>query len=628
MKNILKLKSGALYLLVMLSLFLGACSNSPKNLNVMPKETAIVFSVDAYSLSKKAKLKEVAEFSFVQKIKEELRLENKKLADVLEAFIKDPATSGVDFKNDFFIYILMGEERESYSCFTMNLRDESDFSTFFIDVLTKAGMPVEVLKDEKSGAKYVQLDDEVVMGWDDDKALLVGSNSRSDREKVLPKFGELMTLKSNDRITENGHFMAFDKGKKDLGFWMSTNFMDNMDGGMQPSKMMGVDFSNSYMAFNINFEEDEMVVTSNFEGNEELNKTMKSFTLHDDQRNEGLLNYLPESTYGCANFSINPKGYYDLINESGMLKMFLGKGFEKNLGMTLEDAAASIKGNMVMSLIGFEKAEYIYQGYGYTFNKSMATPIKPGISIDEIGYLSPEMQEQLNNGETVRVYVDYDYYGINIKNILAKGGTLETAMADGATVNAFEGGWEYGVLEEELRYRPRPLIGFTFDLNNNTLINTLIEKMPDSAYEKTDGYYHFFIDGNKKESVYLAYNETNALITNHKESVEVFSKGGFADKNLSTAAIVQEISPESIFMYMNLDYNQYPEVIKEMMESEMGKEETKLMEIWTAFGKDVIFKRLDDHTSEMRFRTKEFNENILFTVFKLIEDNYGQFLAM
>ena len=74
-------------LLVIITLFILSCSNTPKSLSAVPKEATVVASINLYSLGEKANLKKAKELKIFKKFQDEVKSENKKLEKIFWNFI-------------------------------------------------------------------------------------------------------------------------------------------------------------------------------------------------------------------------------------------------------------------------------------------------------------------------------------------------------------------------------------------------------------------------------------------------------------------------------------------------------------------------------------------------------------
>ena len=128
-------KQARLVLCLITLSFICSCSADPENINLIPEESSFVVSFDLASISSKGKLDEITEFDFFKYLKKEVRSENKQLARMLDNFVEDPASTGIDFSENILLFQLNEISDERFICFSAELSSANQFSEFLDELI-------------------------------------------------------------------------------------------------------------------------------------------------------------------------------------------------------------------------------------------------------------------------------------------------------------------------------------------------------------------------------------------------------------------------------------------------------------------------------------------------------------
>lgn len=623
MKIFAKIKSIGILLLGISILFFSSCSNSPENLKVIPEETNAVSVIDIYSIIKKGKLNEISDLKFFRTFKKEIRNENKKVSKIIDNVIEDPTISGMNFKADVFAYYVNQATDEKFISFSVEIENEEKFAEFIEDILDKLEIEFDIEKDKNYS--YTLIENEAVIGWDENKAVLLIAENYKSRENLDLEIETLFELKEEDQITAKEEFNKFYSYKKDISVWLSTNLFEENYDFKKIEKEIDFDITDNYISAYLNFGDDNISLKTQFTPNSEIQKLMKENDVWNNSMNNQLLNYFPKKHYAIASVSLNPMSYYNIIEQEDDFEKIQSE-FERETELDLKDLVKSFKGNAVYSLFGFDEIEYTYMGYGYGFNENEAELLDERYEISKAGYLSSEDKELLNQGKTIQAESYSRRYCINIKNIINNGRTVETAIENDSKINWYEGGWDYGKYIETTNEDLLPLMGLAIDINGNEMIKNLIEKIPEDEINKRSDYYEFTIDN--RYPAYFTFNENVCFITNDKKSIKAFKDGGYSSDNLGSSNISSDVTNSNLFSSLNLNYDEYPKEIKKIIKNSQNEEEEKLFEIWNNFAKRVEFKQVDKNSVEIIFNTKGNENNSLNTIITTIDDNYKYFMSL
>lgn len=621
MKHLKKIKSIGIIVLAISALLLSSCSSSPENLKVIPEETNAICVIDIYSIIKKGKLNEISELKFFKTLKKEIRNESKNVSKIIDDLIEDPTISGINFKTDVFAYYVDKAEDEKFISFSAEIKNQEKFAEFIEDILDELEIDIE----KEKNYSYTLIENEAVIGWDENKAVLLIAQNYSSREHLDLAVETLMELTEKDQITANENFNNFYKNKKDISVWFSSNlFEDNYD-FKKIEKEIDFDITDNYISSFLNFEDNNISLLTEFTPNSDIQKMMQENKVWNNSFNKNLLNYFPKKSFATASFSINPMAFYNILEQEDDFEN-IQEEFESETGFDLKDLFEAFKGNVVYSLFGFENVEYSYLDWGYGFNEDEAKLLDKRYEISEAGYLSSEDKELLNQGKTIQASTYNRRYCINIKNILDNGGTVQTAIENDSKINWYEGGWDYGKYIETTKEEFLPFMSMSFDIKGDKIIKKLVEKIPEDKIHKRSNYYEFKFDN--RYPTYLAFNENIVLITNDKKSIEAFKDGGYSSDNLGSSNISSDMNSSNFYSFINLNYDEYPKEIKKEIKNNQNEEEEKLFKIWNDFAKSVELKQVNDNSVEIIFNTKNNESNSLNTIIKTIDDNYKYLMSL
>ena len=595
--------------------FLFSCSPVPENLTAVPKEANAVAVVNLYSIAQKGKLNEIAEKKFFRTLKKELQSESTKLSRLLDDIMEDPGITGIDMKTDIFAYVVPERKREQYICLSAKLNNEEKFGKFIKDILKASEADFDSGKEKSY--QYINIDGEAVIAWDAKKAVLLFKTSGYSKH-LETEIEEFMTLKPNNQITSNEDFKKFYKNKKDISFWVSTNLLDNDYTLKELAQKTGIDYSDSYVRAYLGFDKGKLSLLTQFSPNNELKKTIQEYRGRPVPFNNNLLQYLPETSYGAVSLAFDPVAYNAYLKKNGLDA--IKDVFDDELDIDLDELGIdrvkeffeSFKGSFLFSVFDFKNIENTYLTYGYTFNEQKATKLSDTYTIWEAGDLSDEDKEALNQGKTVQCNTYSGRYSINIQNILNEGGNAESAIENGSEVIWYEGGWEYGKNVEVTREEMVPMMGLAFDINSSQFIKKLIKEAEESVTKQKD-YYKFNVD---HIAIYLVFNEHECFLTTDKKAIEAFQNNGFSE-NLSKNPIKAGMTKSLLYGYCNLNFDKYPNVIKEEIKSSFDN--NSVFKQWSGFARDFEIRVVDPLSCELIFNLQNDKENSLYSIIHFID---------
>lgn len=355
-------------LLGVLALGFTSCSKKSENLKVIPKDAMVVVSFDLQSLYKKADVEELQQLKSFQKLKEKISNDNKEMGKIFNEILKDPKSSGVDFKKNAFFFVCDskkygGDSRNPYIGVTAVLSDDAKFK----DLLNRVSQATETQLDiKKEGAlNIVYFNEGASLSWDNKKMLFLVNDNYSTRVDVVLK--KLYEQSKSEQITDIKGFSDFLDGQKDINVWL------NFGGFMQDDSMFlnGIAASlykslfnmqkDSYFYGFIDFGKEDIKLTTYSIYNKETAKLLKKYDLYDISFDKDILKNFPEKLPIAIGGAVNVKNYYEFLkaqfgkelNEDDLVKLL------NTQGLTKDNVLNFFGGSFVLAIEGFENQKYI-----------------------------------------------------------------------------------------------------------------------------------------------------------------------------------------------------------------------------------------------------------------------------
>jgi hypothetical protein len=557
-------------LLGIITLFILSCSNTPKSLSAVPKEATVVASINLYSLGEKANLKKAKELKIFKKFQDEVKSENKKLEKIFSEFIENYKVSGIDIKKDIFIYRysqFSDETHQDYIGVSAQVRDKGKFTDFAkrIAEATETNVTIENAKDYSFFFTQKEL-----VGWDEDKILLLSAVEQNDRLEEI--FAKLFHLDKKEQISSNKDFKDFYDKKEEISVWVSGRLIEDLGSDTDTSldevrNMSDLDIRSSSLSFYLDFADENITLTTALNANEEFKKKLEKYKFWKNKFNAELLNFLPKESYLAGSFSINMPLYYKYLKEQSIFTL-MESVFLMGTGTKLEDFFNTLGGSAIFTISGFERKSYTHKVY-----------------------------EEFD--------LDTDEDDNEDSNIAISG-------EDNQEEDLYED--HYVEKTEEIL---TPLVSFVMDIKNKEFIERQLKKSYSRLLKKENGYYTLTKDD---ITIYIAYNEKYLFISNDKSGVDAFLKKGYdKDRSLAKATIAQQIMKNNFYGYVNLDYDTYPQIVKDEIKKEQNRQEQYLLSIWKDILKDMEVKQRGDYATQFILNLRNTEQNSLYTLLKMID---------
>ena len=167
-----------------------------------------------------------------------------------------------------------------------------------------------------------------------------------------------------------------------------------------------------------------------------------------------------------------------------------------------------------------------------------------------------------------------------------------------------------------------PVMGLIFDINSSQIIKSVIKKagILDLSVTKQDSYYQLTMD---ELTVYIAFSEKECLLTNDKNAAEAFQNSGFGKESLGKNPIRASMTKNTVYGYWNLNFDEYPEIVKEKIGNNFGG---SILKLWNSFARNLEFRSVDEISSEFILNLQDDTNNSLYSIINFTDNVYKEIM--
>ncbi len=349
MKNLF-CKRNVLSLLVALLavVTLASCSKGVDMGKYIPKDALYVLDFDMDELWDKADLDNIDQISFVKLGRQELRSENPWAADLVDAILKDPTSTGLNLKRDIAAYFCYNSDIDGAVIATMH--NKKKFEEFLNDFAKQNELTVKF--EDKDGWRLATMVSEFnvenYLAFNGDVAMLLFSGNCMDKR---------LTLKKDESLASDKRFREYWKNRSELSMWMGMKELMSIAGqngedvqGML-SQIYGEEYwkaiENASIAGNVVFDKGVMRMVFTYQGISD--KIMKQYMQKFDDE---LVDYMPEKTYATMAVAYNLEETMKVLEANEEFDINLDE--EAMEGVTVRDAVSAFGGSMLFSLFDLQ----------------------------------------------------------------------------------------------------------------------------------------------------------------------------------------------------------------------------------------------------------------------------------
>ena len=349
MKNLFS-KRNVLGLLVALLavVTLASCSKGVDMGKYIPKDALYVLDFDMDELWDKADLDNIDQISFVKLGRQELRSENPWAADLVDAILKDPTTTGLNLKRDIAAYFCYNSDIDGAVIATMH--NKKKFEEFLNDFAKQNELTVKF--EDKDGWRLAttvsEFNVENYVAFNGDVAMLLFSGNGMDR---------VLSLKKDESLAGDKRFREYWKDRSEISMWMGMKEIVSIaeQNGTDVKGALGQIYGEEYwkaienasIAGNVVFDKGVMRMVFTYQGisSKIIDKYMQKF--------EGdLVDYMPEKTYATMAVAYNLKETMKVLEANEEFDINLDE--EAMEGVTVRDAVSAFGGSMLFSLFDLQ----------------------------------------------------------------------------------------------------------------------------------------------------------------------------------------------------------------------------------------------------------------------------------
>jgi hypothetical protein len=308
-----------------------------------------VITLNTKALIEKGELDKLMDDPNFASMIDDIKNEEPESAKLMEKILKDPSETGINFKSDIFFYHVSQTANTNYFCLSMELKDKNKFNDFVYEANQTDESKPQITKN--IGTSYCKIDSEILIAWDEDKAVFIFAMDDISAEKIDFQSTLLFALNEKDQITKNEQFNKFYKTKKDMGIWGSTNIIKSIPDYQDFFKNVTYNIFDSYYEGTVSFENGEIVSSFQFTPNEEMKKMYEKYDNKPIKFNEKIMNYFPENSFGFISATTNMQASIDMWDQLyGNNQEFID--LEQSLGISFKELISSLGGSFMVNLMG------------------------------------------------------------------------------------------------------------------------------------------------------------------------------------------------------------------------------------------------------------------------------------
>ncbi len=548
-------------LLYLIPFLLFACSKAPQHTNTIPKKADWVAAYDVQAIAEKADLKSSSEYKSLDMIKKEMKNVSPEMQKMLQAFLKDPLSLGIDLSREVYsFHYVKGKEKQGKVGVVAAMSDRGKFRSN-VDKLLKATGAPDKMKVKKEGGRSYLSAQRTFLVWDGSRILFLTSMDHGTESKAVKEEAtRLMGLKGKSSlVNSNKDFQNFMDGRKDISNWISFKNMPSEvkeefeEAPGKTEKGLKKTTMHSYLAFEPNSIELTHYTNNEDWSDEKIKKLIKGGL------DKELMSYLPKKAYMGFSMAFHPDAVYGIAKEKGGEGiMEAEKEMKQEQGIELKKVMGSLSGDMVATVNGFG-----------TYERT---------------YMDLVRKEESEKGKGNRM--------------------------------GFSGMKRVEKTESQLYPK------FSFLVKTRTpYIKEQIEKKllkHDSVKAVGDHYRLDMTDF----PIFLGWKENKIMVGSHEKAVKKLYSGGFSP-SLTDDEMGSLFASSSGSASMLLDLQEYPQKVRDFLtEGRMAPSE-KVLTNATSILKRIDAKNFEGNGLKVTLMLKEGDGNSLGRILKKLDDNSG-----
>ena len=558
-------------------------SGGSAHLKYVPKESAFVAMVNPKSLWTKVdypRLKKMKAYDEFKKM-----LEKDDDLQIFNEIIEKPEESGLGLLSNMYMFGTMKNESMESGGMVMEVKNAEDFEKLVRKIDTKGGIE----KDETY--KHVVIDDEVILGWNKEAAVLLFNDDEDAVEKSLDN---VMVQQKDESILAEPKFDAFRKNSSDAGIWVNYGEIIKMVGSnevMDIAKDMGLE--DAAMDVTLNFDNDKVVLKSEIAYSEENKDNQIDIFNEKGVSEEHLKTVSDDNVFGIVSASFNMKNLFEAMNKNKDMRQGL-VDMRESLGLSKDDLMNLFTGEVTLSITDlaslFESQE------------------EEMMDLMDTAAAAPAYDPYSSNQGNRSIYSTVQYYD---------DGTYEQEIAPDYGYSD-EGAYDpYMDPEYMPMYQPRPtpLPGMILSLSSKQpeSIERIFKKqeLPKDA----DGLYALQMGG---YTVYAVITKHGLTVTNNHETAKTLAKK--REFKVPNGDYKEVVTSSSAAMFLDLDLSHYPKKVMSKMEENMGKSQYNSFKDKMKSFKSFVIASNVSKSEAMLNMTEDKKQSSLMRIIEMIDE--------
>ena len=256
-----------LLLIVSIAMFFASCSHDAAT--HIPKDAIAVMVLDGDELLKLTDIEFIKENPEYEDMMKELEKESEKSVELLEDVLKDPDASGILLTEKSYAFATIVDKEFVFGVIVPIDRDDLEENLEMI--ADEFNVPISAVMDDKDDITYMEPEEGMIFGWNDDVFMFVVAEESDDLFKLLEGY---MNLDKKESIVSNKDFKKFHKNCVAMNIWFTSNVIDNMELDLDEidefEKLTGIDLSDNYGHMHLDIQKDEIIFTTKLRFNESI----------------------------------------------------------------------------------------------------------------------------------------------------------------------------------------------------------------------------------------------------------------------------------------------------------------------------------------------------------------------
>lgn len=329
--------------------FFASCSKSDDYLNVIPKDTPLVASLNLKAIGEKAGINDKENKEALGKFMDMLKKEmNAASFEKLESIIDNPDECGIDLNRP--VYAFYSENNEMI--LTAKVTDMEALT----NSLKLLGSDTEISEmTEKEGYSFSQLDGYSYLAFNENTLIAVKSRRSGDSDKMKLNAIDVLNREGKESIASDKGFIKMQEEKADIALYNNFEELNNSYKDLL-EKSIGIEgvAEKCRLISGIFFEEGKLVVESEFYT--EDSKIKEMLEKHNDYISpikNSLLEYFPKSSLCLISANVKNDKIFEMLKEN--------KDFQKNVSLedaeTIEKILKSLGNEITIGVTDFNMTE-------------------------------------------------------------------------------------------------------------------------------------------------------------------------------------------------------------------------------------------------------------------------------